>query len=168
MSLIQTSESILQQLKELLQNLSDEQYSSTLDVFSGASIGQHTRHILEFYETLCLSASEVCYDNRKRDHRLEQDVAFTCAFIDQLRIMLPELDENRLVKHKAAFGKGKQVQLNTVESSMGRELIYAVEHAVHHMAIIKIGIITNWPSVKIAKNFGVADSTVRYKEQCAR
>lgn len=167
MNLIQTSEGILQQLKELLQTLTKEQYCSTLDVFSGASIGQHTRHILEFYEALATFETTVCYDERNRDKRLEEDTAFAIKFIGSLKSTIHNLDMDKEVVHVAGFGKEQNYIANEVKSSIGREMIYAVEHAVHHMAIIKIGLITNWPTIKIAQNFGVADSTVRYKEKCA-
>ncbi len=39
----------LLELKELLQKLSEEQYSRPSEILSGASIGQHLRHVLEFY-----------------------------------------------------------------------------------------------------------------------
>lgn len=168
MNLIQTSESILQQLKELLQLLTKEQYSATLDIFSGASIGQHTRHILEFYQSLTNSEQSVCYDDRKRDHQLEIDAQAAIGAIEKIVEALEELDPNHEVLHKATFGRGDNDVINEVKSSIGREIIYAVEHAVHHMAIIKIGLITNWPGIKIDQNFGVADSTVRFKEKCAR
>jgi hypothetical protein len=51
-----------------------------------------------------------------------------------------------------------------IKSSLERELAYNIEHAIHHMAIIKIALKTLFPKVKLADNFGVAYSTVRYQE----
>ena len=45
----QFSVAILSQLEEVVEQLTNDSYCNTMEVFSGASIGQHIRHILEFY-----------------------------------------------------------------------------------------------------------------------
>jgi hypothetical protein len=52
----------------------------------------------------------------------------------------------------------------TIDTNSTRELVYNIEHAVHHMAIMKIGIREIASYVKLPSDFGVAASTVRYKE----
>lgn len=52
-----------------------------------------------------------------------------------------------------------------VETNFLRELTYNIEHAVHHMAIMKIGIREVAPLIVIPKSFGVAVSTLRYREE---
>jgi len=49
-----------------------------------------------------------------------------------------------------------------------RELQYNIEHAVHHLAIIKIGVKTLEDSFKLDDNFGIAASTIRNKNACAQ
>ena len=51
-----------------------------------------------------------------------------------------------------------------INSSVERELAYNIEHAIHHMAIIKIAVNTVFPRVQLPQNFGVAYSTVRYQK----
>ena len=62
---------IFDQLTVLIGNLTDEQYRVPLDIFSGASVGKHYRHIIEFFQ--CVAVAEqtdtICYDNRVRDTR---------------------------------------------------------------------------------------------------
>jgi hypothetical protein len=53
----------------------------------------------------------------------------------------------------------------TIETNYFRELTYNIEHAVHHMAIMKIGIREVAGQVVIPTSFGVATSTIRYREQ---
>jgi len=60
---------------------------------------------------------------------------------------------------------GKTVKVDT---TFNRELLYAIEHTVHHMAIIKIGMLLNYPNVTVPENFGVAESTIQYKTSCAQ
>ena len=50
-----------------------------------------------------------------------------------------------------------------VSSSFFRELTYLIEHTIHHLAIIKIGLNEVYPAIEIPKNFGVAHSTIRYQ-----
>ncbi len=48
-----------------------------------------------------------------------------------------------------------------VGSTLGREISYAVMHAVHHYALI--GIMCRLQGVEVPKGFGVAPSTQRYE-----
>lgn len=158
--------SILSQLKDVINQLGETAYSETLDVFSGASIGQHTRHILEFY--LCLlqqkNKGDICYDKRERNLALETDIQVTTATINLL------IDNLKLVTEDTPVTLSCELQGESIitPSSVSRELLYALEHAVHHMAIIKIGLLLNCPTLTIPQNFGVADSTVQYRNQCAQ
>ena len=52
-----------------------------------------------------------------------------------------------------------------IRSNYHRELAYNVEHAIHHMALIKIGVKENAPYVQLPDDFGIASSTIRYKKQ---
>jgi hypothetical protein len=63
-------------------------------------------------------------------------------------------------------GKGTGQMNNT---SYNRELVYNLEHAIHHMAIMKIAVDNAFPQVQMPENFGVAYSTIRYQQQqCAQ
>ena len=54
-----------------------------------------------------------------------------------------------------------------IETTILRELVYNIEHAVHHMAMIKIGVREAAPYLVLPSNFGVAVSTIRHKQQTA-
>jgi hypothetical protein len=55
-----------------------------------------------------------------------------------------------------------------INTSLERELVYNVEHAIHHMAIIRIAIEREFPSIKLDKHFGIAFSTIRFRDDlCA-
>ena len=64
---------------------------------------------------------------------------------------------------EVSYGKTDKDSVK-IKSSLERELAYNIEHAIHHMAIIKIAVQTVFPKVKLADNFGVAFSTVRYQK----
>ena len=167
MGLLHASHELLQQLNDCLIQLKKEEYSSSLAIFSGSSIGQHTRHILEFYQCLIQQAEDgiINYDLRKRNLSIESDLTVVLGVISDLQKQLPLLNLNTNIVLQGTLGG----ELNTVQSSMARELLYVTEHTVHHMAILKMGIIHDFPNVSLSKSFGIAESTIKYqKEQCAQ
>jgi hypothetical protein len=66
------------------------------------------------------------------------------------------------LKVVADFSTNKDSFRPQVDSSVGRELMYAFDHAIHHIAIIKIGIKAAFPQIQIPQEIGVAPSTIRY------
>ena len=72
------SANTLEQFKQILTLLPDDAYKAPCPVLSNATIGQHTRHVIELY--LCLirgyDTEAVSYDKRKRDTRIENEKSF--------------------------------------------------------------------------------------------
>ncbi len=52
-----------------------------------------------------------------------------------------------------------------IPSLFYRELLYNIEHAVHHMAILRIALEADFPHVPLAEHSGVAYSTVQHRNQ---
>ncbi len=160
---------VLQQLQNVIKQLNDEQYTNSLDVFSGAHIGQHCRHILEFYSCLLIGANEVSYDNRERKAHLETSVLAASELINKIIGSLETQVSDRPMILLAEVGTKDSEKVKAFDTSLNRELLYLFEHSVHHMAIIKIGLLLNFPNIEIPTNFGVADSTIRFREnKCAQ
>ena len=160
----------LLQIKDLLGNITEVNYTAKLEVLSDASIGQHVRHILEFY-ILLVSGSfsgTISYDKRERDIRIENNPEFASQTIDRLLKGIDTLDTNLSVKLEADYTKDGNNQ-NLINSSVGRELAYCIEHSIHHQALIKAGLIALGLGSVTDEHFGVAYSTIRYrKDQCAQ
>ncbi len=154
-------------LHEPLEKIESDVYSKSSAELSGASIGQHYRHVIEIFE--CLSngyeSGEVSYDNRKRDPLIEHDKTAAIAAIKKLvtKMSRPE----KALQLVASFSPSQE-QPEYFSTTYHRELAYALEHAVHHMAIIKIGLKFLSPALKLPDNFGVAAATVKYKNACAQ
>ena len=160
----------LMQLKDLLQNIKTNDYTSTTEILSGSSIGQHIRHILEFYLLLVSSSfsGTISYDKRQRDKQIEGSPQFAIKTINRLLKGIETLDLAQEVKFKGDFTKDGS-QDNFMSSSVGRELAYCIEHSIHHQAIIKAGLINLGLAGLTKDNFGVAYSTIRYREnQCVQ
>ena len=158
----QSNIEIIDQLIDLLNDIELAVYKDALQPLHYSTIGQHVRHITEFY--LCaLSGYKngvVDYDARERNILIEIDKDFTIRTLENVKYQLQELnlDRNLILKNKFIGNESMDVS-----SSFFRELTYLIEHTIHHLAIIKIGLNEVYPAIEIPKNFGVAHSTIRYQ-----
>ena len=55
----------------------------------------------------------------------------------------------------------------SIPTNYYREIAYNLEHTIHHMALIRVGI-TEVSEISLPDNFGVASSTVKHRKQCAQ
>lgn len=153
---------ILSQLVEVTQSLSQSQFIRPIALLSGNSISKHLRHVLEFYDIM-LKGNEVGvinYDSRKHDTQLENDKKAAIAKMQEMMLMLSKMGNTKPLRMEGCYGDEKY----EIPTNVAREMAYNIEHAVHHMAIIRIALNTEFPEVKVDKNFGVAYSTVKYQE----
>ena len=162
------AEQVLRDAEVYLANISPDVYATPLDLLFGASIGQHTRHFVEFYQCLIdqNEKGEINYSKRLRDPQLEEDPRFAIRAIVRICTQLNDLDSKAVVElHCDEHFKG---EATTVSSNVGRELVYNIEHTIHHLAIIKIGLAAVAPNINIPEQFGVAPSTIQHRRLCAQ
>ena len=153
----------LDELINLLNQLSETEYSNSFAELSNASIGEHTRHIIEMFQCLenQYDLGIVDYDKRERNILIQTDAI--CA-IKHIRTIQDHLEkENKNIDLKQIIdGEGIRIQSNYY-----RELLYNLEHCIHHQALIKVAIL-KYENITVDKNFGVARSTIEYRNQCAQ
>lgn len=164
MSSIQTiSEDVLSTLDGLLNQLSATDFSQPLPMLSGATLGKHVRHILECYQ--CLAASladgQLNYDARPRDARLETDLVYARAVLQDLKTAFQSAPATRALRLRQEYTPGEPL---LVDTNLGRELLYNIEHAIHHMALLRIGVLSACPEVRLPAHFGVAYATLRHQQ----
>ncbi len=149
-----------------LKALNKPAYSQPLDLLSGASLGQHTRHILEFFQCLVEQAPSgtINYDARNRASSLEQDPTLAALIMKQLLEQLQACDLELSVRLDTNFSTETTDPAETVQSSFGRELVYNIEHTIHHLALIRIGLKALCPELTIPEGFGVAPSSIRFRQ----
>lgn len=160
----QISVEVLAQLKGHLIQLGATAYSQKLSVFNGASIGAHTRHIIEFYQCLLngTNSGEVNYDTRQRDLRIENQLDYTIDMLDEITYRLLNVSNlNKNLKLIASYGEVSY----SVPTSFEREEVYLIEHTIHHYALIRIGLQECFPEVEIEPNFGYAHSTIQHQKE---
>lgn len=164
MNLRQACFGILTQLTDLVTQINEHDFTRPAETLSKSTIGQHIRHTLEFF--LCLehgySNGVVNYDKRAHDKLIESDKYIALSAIERVRTFIASFTEKPL-KLEVGYDLEKE-NFITIETTSTRELVYNIEHAVHHMAIIKIGLREIAAYVNIDPGFGIAASTIRYKD----
>ncbi|WP_338869736.1 DinB family protein [Spirosoma sp. SC4-14] len=156
-------EEVLNDLDSLLMQLTEDEYVQPLDVFSGSSMGQHMRHILEFFQCLTagIAQGEIDYDARKRDRQIESNPAYGRSVLQQLKLVLMQLDPAHPLQLRQTY---TPVSSLLVPTNVGRELVYNIEHAIHHMAMLRIGVKLHCPAIQLPTHFGVAYSTILHQQ----
>ena len=166
MLLKQPIQNVFVQLSESLHQLTDAEYSQPSKILFNASIGQHVRHIIELF--LCLEkgyeTGTVNYEKRKRDYKIETDKNFAAQLLKEIyhRLDRPDID---LVMDAEDYEDVSGVV--AIRSNYYREIAYNLEHSIHHMALIRVGI-NEVSSIVLPDQFGVAYSTIKFRQQCAQ
>ena len=145
---------LLEQLEQLIPQLQDS-YALPIEAIGNSSIGDHIRHMIEFYQCLWQAVEQkslVDYETRQRNQELALIPEVALAELHRLKeILSQEIEDIPLL-------------VQGVQSSLGRELQYAFDHAVHHCALIKAGLFVIQKKHLVADDFGVSPSTIRYRK----
>ncbi len=165
--LIQSVVEVLRQGELLLTEISDETYVHKVVVAFDASIGGHYRHCLDHFRALleAADAGDLNYDHRERGTLIENDRFAALNATRELRegyekFQVALLARPLNVTCKTSYASsGSQASPSTV----GREVMYAVAHAVHHYALI--GVIAGIMELSLPAGFGVAPSTLKHQAQ---
>lgn len=153
----------LNELISLLGQLTDCEYAKPCAALSNSSIGEHTRHIVEMFQCLenNYELAVVNYDDRPRNALIQTDTAFAVL---QIQLVKKALDkENKELELEQIIDK-EQLR---IKSNYFRELLYNLEHCIHHQALIKVAIL-QMESITINDDFGVARSTIEYRNKCVQ
>lgn len=158
------------QVADLLEVMDNKHYNQPLSTFNGSSVGQHVRHIIDFYLCLIngLNDLDINYDKRERNPLIETDRLTAKQFMEIIAQKVQNFEVEQSVMVCSSFVADKNETLISIPSSVGRELMYAYDHAIHHLAMIKIGMQIHFPNIAIDKNLGVAPSTLKYRQQCVQ
>ena len=166
--LINACESLLSQLTAVVEQLSDKEFITPSFTLSNATIGQHIRHTIEFF--ICLEEGYnkgiVNYDKRARNTQIEMDKSYALAKLSEALNFVRNIERDRSLRLEVGYDLLHDDCIS-IETNYFRELTYNIEHAVHHMALIKIGIKELAGHVALPHDFGVASSTIRHRDHSA-
>ncbi|MDB6066416.1 MAG: DinB family protein [Pedosphaera sp.] len=145
--------------------LKPETYNRKNVIVFNASIGGHYRHCLDHFTSLLrgLNQAEINYDQRDRDARIETQPAFALNLTRQMRQALEQLTSDSLetrvtARCEVSYRHGDSPR---TYSTCGRELVYAIAHAIHHYALISV--MSRLMEIKLPPHFGIAPSTVAHQ-----
>jgi hypothetical protein len=162
MQLKQPIQNTLLELEAVLLQITGEIYTAPATHLFGATIGQHVRHIIELFK--CLEAGyetgELNYDKRKRDLRIETEVLFAIQLMHEITEGIKTCNKD------LALYTSVDAEV-VIHTNYMRELYYNLEHTIHHMALIRVGI-GELSTLQLPANFGLAPSTIQYRNACAQ
>lgn len=158
---------ILAQGEELLAGVSVDAYTRRVPLAFNACIGGHYRHCLDHFTSLLrgFDADTVDYDHRERDVRIESDPAFALELTRRMRAQLECLPISSLetivrARCEVSYAHGDSP---VTGSTFGREMVYAIAHAIHHYALIAV--MARLMGATLPEHFGIAPSTVAHNSR---
>src|SRR5436190_127225 len=169
-ALIDSVIEVLNQGETLLGEIHNDNYVRKLPQAFDASIGGHYRHCLDHFRSLLDSAmdGDLNYDHRERGTLIESDRFAALNATRELREGFECLDPVFLLRPLSVTCKtsyatsGSQVSPSTI----GREIMYSVAHAVHHYALI--GVMGGIMRLQMPPGFGVAPSSLKHQAEVAK
>ena len=153
----------LEELKDLLNQLSNEDFALPILYLGNSSVGEHTRHIIEMFQCLLNSYESglLNYDDRERNNLIQTDTNFAIQSINDIIKCIERENKNIVLKQLLLKNYA------SIETNYFRELLYNLEHCIHHQALIKVAIF-QLEDIQLTETFGIAPSTIEYRKQCAQ
>ena len=152
---------VLMQLKELV-NCCANIYVSTA---TQPGIGDHVRHVLDHYRALRngLPNGQIDYNFRTRNSPEQSNTNVALDNIDELIQWLGQLNytqDNIQVISEISLQACQSEQMN---SNVERELLYLINHSIHHMAYASL--LAKMSKVPVPHYIGLAPGTATYERQ---
>jgi len=165
MNLVQQNIAVLNDSKVYLEQMPTESFSQKIELLSGSTIGQHTRHFIEFYQCLLNQACmcNIDYDSRQRNLLIESSPKVAIQAIDEIIEKLKTLELSTETIVTTCNSSDYEIK-----STIGRELLYNLEHCTHHLALIKVGLKIITPQIELPSHFGFAPSTILHKKSSTK
>jgi hypothetical protein len=166
MQLQQAVNNVFVQLSATLDQLSQEQYVQPCQTLLNATIGQHLRHIIELFQCLENGYDEglVNYEKRKRDVTIETRKDLASTLLSEIHRGLDR--PNKVLDLEACYEEDAENPI-IIATNFYREIAYNLEHTIHHMALIRVGI-SEVADISLPAEFGIASSTIKYRKECAQ
>lgn len=154
------------QLNTTLELLTPHQYTKPVKLLTNATIGEHVRHIIELFTCLDkgYKTGTVNYGSRARDHQIETNKDFAARLLKKI---CDELDKpDKPLALEASYEDSSETPI-TIATNYYREVAYNLEHTVHHMALIRVGV-SEVSEIALPEGFGVASSTLKFRKEFVR
>ncbi len=162
-------DAVLLQGRHLLESLSQEEFVAVNPIGNGASIGAHYRHSLDHFRQLFagLDYGIIDYDARTRESLLETDRQAALSATQELLTRAQDLRKlagENPVEVRCCITYGEE-DAGASSSTLGREMMFCISHAIHHYALIAM--LLRGANRHVPQGFGVAPSTIRHQLESA-
>lgn len=159
---------ILEQGVAFVDDMDVRVYTAVPDGYM-SSIGAHMRHILDHFVAVRDGATcrLVDYENRRRGGDVETQPGVAREELQDLAAWagaLPDDEINQAICVRIDIG-GQDCRIVSCDSSVGRELLFACSHAIHHFAMMKQMRLILDEECSCDDRLGLAPSTAHYVNQ---
>lgn len=151
---------------EAIRRLGADHYTVPVEGCFNSSAGGHFRHSIEHYQALlrAVAGDGLDYENRARDLRIETQPDHAVVAWREIGATLERWSEGAM-RDRPLRMAAETTEGATLATTLGRELEFLINHTVHHFALIAV--IAHARGVVMPAEFGMAPSTLKYREQLA-
>ena len=153
----------LSQIEEILDAILKLPDNQTAVLYIDTRVGSHVRHALDHYKALLLleDSDVVDYNLRSRQSPMETDVDAAkreIAIIREQLCMFTYKDRSVRVVSEISCS---ETEVGEFESFLFREILWVVNHTIHHAAMIKV--LLGQRGLCLADHIGLAPATASYE-----
>lgn len=167
-TIIEANVALLRQGARIVSEIDHRLFTKVVPGIPSLRIGAHIRHVLDFYECFLagVALGLVDYEARPRNRNIERNREDALRAIDAVA--------SRLLARRSSIAADEPVWVRPEDapdsgepmlSTVARELQVLASHTVHHYALIAVTLQALGQPVDAS--FGVAPSTLRYREAAA-
>lgn len=158
---------IIEQGISYLESVTKDDYIAIISPNFISSAGSHMRHIIDHYQAIIsdLDCKLIDYDVRERGSDFELSPRLAINKLNDIADWLNTLNEEKLNKLTmlATEVSVSNKNIQQVQTSVARELVFAGSHAVHHYAMIAQ--ISFAQKNSQPQSFGLAPATATFLRQ---
>ena len=156
---------LLKRSIDIIEAVTDSQYTLADQSLFKSSMGTHIRHILDHYQALIdgLPLGHIDYDARARQASVELNRHIAIEKLNQTIASIEQLD-NYEMSLLVSMDVGSRDAVNNLpqRSTLGRELTFLHSHHIHHEALIAF-ILRVLDLSAVVNDIGLAPSTKNYE-----
>lgn len=153
----------LYELGQVIEALSDEEYTGVSTGLFTSSMGAQTRHTLDHVRIFVneFRSGLVNYEDRKRGTPVETSRGSAIAMIEGLIEQLLQIS-NRELEHPLTVSLmlHSDVDSARLQSTVGREIAFLLNHTIHHNALVSV--MLKSLGKEVSPRFGYAPATLQY------
>ena len=161
---------IIEQGIDYLESVSNDDYIAIISPNFISSAGAHMRHIIDHYQAIIsgFNYQLIDYDVRERGSKFESSPRLAIDKFNAIADWIKQLTEDKLNKQitLATEVSVSNKNIQHVQTTVARELVFAGSHAVHHYAMIAQ--ISFAQKNLHPQSFGLAPATATFLRQTSK